>query len=305
MKYGRISAWVRMRFSNSATLALVLALLPVGAKAPGQQEAATHPVELKSQTGAEGQAIPVKQAPVPVPPGPVAPSKIKPAPPTPIAVKKVELGDDENWNPQWDVLIEENLPPELLDGVASRDVKPFCPRFSQLSEADKRAFWAYFFQALAGAEAGLKPTTEVKHTQPEVAVQDTVSHRTVRQEGLLQLTYMDADRYGCDFDWDADKTLPQHDPGKTILQPKNNLVCGIHILKNQLIDLDKPLLWSSSYWSTLRPGTVSYRVFAKQMANVPIACGAHPAATHKSLAPAQVKEAYVNKPPENESAGMQ
>lgn len=279
-------------------------MLPLWAQAPtAQQQTAAQPVELKSQTGAVGQTLPVAQAPVPVPPGPVAPSNIKPAPPTPIAAKKVELGDDENWDPQWDVLIEENLPPELLDGVASRDVKPFCPRFSQLSEPDKRAFWAYFFQALAGAEAGLKPTTEVKHTQPEVAVVDTVSHRTMRQAGLLQLTYMDADRYGCDFDWENDKSLPVHDPGKTILQPKNNLLCGIKILKNQLIDLNKPLLTPTSYWSTLRPGTVSYRVFAKQMANVPMACGAKPAREHKAAEAPQVREAYA-KPPETETAGM-
>src|SRR5947209_5650560 len=196
---------VRMKLSNSAFLGLALAVLPLWAQAPTGQQQTAAPAEQKSQPGAVGQSLPVTQAPVPVPPGPVPPSEIKPAPPTPIAVKKVALGDNHNWDPQWDVVIEENLPSELLDGVASRDVKPFCPRFDKLGDPDKRAFWAYFFQALAGAEAGLKPTTEVKHTQPEVAVLDTVSHRTVRQEGLLQLTYMDADRYGCEFDWEADK----------------------------------------------------------------------------------------------------
>jgi hypothetical protein len=43
---------------------------------------------------------------------------------------------------------------------------------------------------------------------------------------------MDQERYGCDFDWEKDK----NDPAKTILQPKNNLLCGVAILKNQLID---------------------------------------------------------------------
>jgi hypothetical protein len=96
----------------------------------------------------------------------------------------------------------------------------------------------------------------------------------VRSEGLLQLTYEDSERYGCDFDWNHDKSLAAHDPGKTILRPKNNLSCGIRIMKNQLVDLHEPLLTSRSYWSTLRPGTHSYRVFAKQMANAPAACGA-------------------------------
>ena len=157
---------------------------------------------------------------VPVPPGPVPAKEIKPAPPTPIAVKKVELGSDNTWDPQWDVLIEENLPGELMSPQMSKAVHPFCPRFGQLSEADKRAFWAYLFQALAGAEAGLKPTADVKHLDPTVAVRDSVSHRTVRQQGLLQLTYEDSDRYSCNFDWEKDKNLPVGDPDKTILQPE-------------------------------------------------------------------------------------
>jgi hypothetical protein len=90
---------------------------------------------------------------------------------------------------------------------------------------------------------------------------------------LLQLTYEDANRYGCDFNWETDRTLKATDPAKTILQPKNNLECGVKILDQQMIGQHKRLLSRTGYWSTLRPGTVSYRVFAKQMANVPVACG--------------------------------
>jgi hypothetical protein len=201
---------------------------------------------------------------------------IKAAPPTPIAEKKAELGDDETWQPEWDVIVEKALPPEMLSPQVAKAVKPFCPRFNALSEADKRAYWAYFFQALAGAEAGLKPTTDVQHTEPEIAVKDGVTHRMVRSEGLLQLTYMDSERYDCDFDWDRDQELAEHDPDKTILQPKNNLLCGVKILKNQLIDQHKPLLSSTRYWSTLQPGTVSVKVFLNQMANVPAVCGGRP-----------------------------
>lgn len=207
---------------------------------------------------------------------PVAPPEnaaVKQAPPTPMAEQKAELGDDQTWDPEWDVMIEETLPAGLLSSKVPKDVKVFCPQFNSLSLADKRAFWAYFFQALAGAEAGLRTTADVRHTEPEVAVVDSVSHRMVRSEGLLQLTYEDADRYGCDFDWDGDRQLPEHDPDKTILQPKNNLQCGVKILNNQLIDKHKPLLTRSSYWSTLRPGWPGYSTFLKQMANTPQACG--------------------------------
>ena len=214
-------------------------------------------------------------------PAPAQP-EIKAAPATPIAEEKAALGDDRTWNPLWDVFIEEALPPEMLSPAVAKAVKPFCPRFASLSEVDKRTFWAYFFQALAGAEAGLVPTRSVRHMDPELQVRDDVTHRMVRQQGLLQLTYMDQERYGCDFDWEKDKDLDEHDPAKTILQPRNNLLCGVNIIRNQLIEQHKPLLSSTSYFSTLQPGTISIRVFLRQMANVPEPCGA----THHRAKPA-------------------
>ena len=195
----------------------------------------------------------------------------KPAPATPIDVKKAELGGTP-WNPQWDALIEKDIPPEMLSMQVPHDVRRFCPRFYSMSDVDKRAFWAYFFQALAGAEACLDPTTRVRHRRPQDKI-DPVTGRATRQEGLLQLSYQDEKRYGCDFDWEKDKSLKPDDPNKTILQPGNNLECGIKILDNQIIDQHKPLLTRRSYWSTLQPGTYSYRVFEKQMTNPPAACG--------------------------------
>jgi hypothetical protein len=197
---------------------------------------------------------------------------MKSAPPTPIDVKRSELGGPM-WDPAWDRIVEEALPPEMLSAEAGRAARPFCPHFNTIGEADKRAFWAYFFQALAGAEGGLKPTSHVMHSQPEMEVKDQVTGVQGRTEGLLQLAYADQKRYGCDFDWEADRKLRAGDPARTILQPKNNLECGIKILDQELIEQHKPLLSSTEYWSTLQPGTGSYRVFAKQMANVPAACG--------------------------------
>ena len=99
-----------------------------------------------------------------------------------------------------------------------------------MDKADKRVFWAYFFQALVGAEASLNPTTSVRHTEPDVTKRDEVRGTAVRTEGLLQLAYADKCRYGCEFDWEADRKLKPQDPAKTILQPKNNLECGVKIL---------------------------------------------------------------------------
>jgi len=224
------------------------------------------------------------------------PPATKAAPPTPLAVKKAELGDDVTWNPQWDQIVETSIPPEMLSSKVPRDVRRFCPRFYQLEEVDKRAFWAYFFQALAGAEAGLNPRSNVRHTEPEIAVVDDVTHQLVHSEGLLQLTYKDQQRYGCDFDWEVDRHLPPHDPQRTILNPGNNLRCGINILSNQIIDQHKPLFAHTSYWSTLQPGTASFRMFVKQMTNPPAACGLRkPAVTRASADRAEAEVASTNK----------
>lgn len=225
-----------------------------------------------AQPAASQAAAQTTAAKAPLPPAPTADPPVKPAPPTPIAVKKVELGQP-GWDPEWDKTIENALPPEFLTSrKVARDVKPLCPRYGRLSDVDKKQFWAYFFQALAGAEAGLEPTSNVRHNDPAVAVRDPVTKHIARQEGLLQLAYMDTRRYGCDFDWEKDKDLPTKDPENTILQPENNLLCGVKILSNQLITRRWPLLTRKSYWITLQPGTYSFHLFLKQMANVPEVC---------------------------------
>lgn len=189
-------------------------------------------------------------------------------------VLKFGHSSGKTWDPQWDAVVEKGLPPDLLSAQAAKAVHGYCPRIAQESEADKRAFWAYTFQALAGAEAGLDPAVDVHHSQAALAKIDTVSHKPIHQQGLLQLTYEDNDRYGCTFNWEHDHTLPEKDPARLILQPADNLACGVKIMENQIITQDKPLLAHTSYWSTLQPGTVSYPVFQKQMAKVPEACGA-------------------------------
>jgi hypothetical protein len=195
----------------------------------------------------------------------------KSAPPTPIDEKKAEVGGTP-WNPQWDEIIEKALPPAMLSSQVPRGVRRFCPRFYEMGETDKRAFWAYFFQALAGAEAGLNQNTSVRQAGRAGAKPDEVSGRAMRSQGLLQLAYADQTRYGCNFNWEMDRALKANDPAKTILQPKNNLECGVKILFNQIIIQHKPLLSRSGYWSSLHPDGPSYRVFAKQMTNPPTAC---------------------------------
>jgi hypothetical protein len=122
----------------------------------------------------------------------------KPAPPTPIDLKKADLGQ-KVWDPAWDSIVENAIPPAMLSPAVSHDVARFCPRFSSMNDTDRRTYWAYFFQALAGAEAGLNPRARGHHTEPAVAKVDKVTGAAVRSEGLLQLSYGDGKIYGCDF----------------------------------------------------------------------------------------------------------
>ena len=75
------------------------------------------------------------------------------------------------------------------------------------------------------------------------------------------------------------RRFPAKDPDKTILQPRNNLLCGVKIMENQVITKRKPLLTEASYWVTLRPAHPSYQVFLKQMKNVPAVCRVGPRRT--------------------------
>lgn len=203
------------------------------------------------------------------PPTPLNP--VKHAPATPIDKQKAVMGGSV-WNPQWDLIVEDALPPSMLSHEVPRDVRRFCPRFYRMTNTQKRAFWAYFFQALAGAEAGLDPTSHVRHRHALVPM-DHVTHRPLHCEGLLQLAYEDSQRYGCNFNWEADRKLPAGDPNRTILRPKNNLECGVTILVHQIIENHEPIFTRRSYWATLRPGTYSYHLFARQMVSPPEACG--------------------------------
>ena len=242
------------------------------------------------------------------PPPPQAVNRVKPspvtkiAPATPIQVKRVELGGP-TWNPAWDRVIELSLPRAMLSTRVPRDVQRFCPRFYRMSGTNKREFWAYFFQALAAAEAGLNPRANVRHTEPQVAVRDPVTGEMVHSEGLLQLAYEDARRYGCNFNWRRDRELGAHDPARTILNPINNLKCGIKILSHQIIWQHKPLFSPTGYWSTLHPGTLDYRVFAKQMANTPQVCRvpSHELAGQQNIAPASNQPGSAS-PAEEEEA---
>jgi hypothetical protein len=79
-------------------------------------------------------------------------------------------------------------------------------------------------------------------------------------------------------------------------------MCGLRIMENQLVDQHRPLLSNRSYWGTLHPGTAGFRNFAREMANVPVACGARTAHHVRRRAP-DVREASNAPHPGSATAG--
>ena len=55
---------------------------------------------------------------------PPARPEMKPAPKTPLAMKREKLGKP-SWNPEWDRIVEEALPPEMLSASVASGVRPF------------------------------------------------------------------------------------------------------------------------------------------------------------------------------------
>src|SRR6202012_4583893 len=80
------------------------------------------------------------------PPASPPPPAVKIAPSPPLNVQSAGLGGP-TWDKNWDIFIERSLPPAMLTRRVPRDVRRYCPAFYQMNEADKRAWWAYLFQA--------------------------------------------------------------------------------------------------------------------------------------------------------------
>jgi hypothetical protein len=91
----------------------------------------------------------------------------------------------EKGRSRWDAL-KSTTGPDHREGAAGRNaffagprgLPRFCPRFYEMSETDKRTFWAYFFPPLAGAEAGPASVIASQKAPWPRAVKDCCSLRT-------------------------------------------------------------------------------------------------------------------------------
>ena len=171
--------------------------------------------------------------------------------------KKVDASKD--WSTMiYNVIKKEE--PFLLGQNVADDIEIFCPAYRKLSEDSRLNFWGQFFAALAYHESGWSPVSRM--VEKNFTSKDSVTKMQVVSEGLLQLSYQDEKSYGfdCGFDWNKDKELAAKDPKKTILDPYNNLRCGIKIMSAQLKRLRSITLSRNVYWAVLKTGGANTKI---------------------------------------------
>lgn len=150
----------------------------------------------------------------------------------------------------------------LPDGA--QDVQGFCPKFHSLDESHRRAFWIQLIAAIVKYESGFRP--ELRFVEREMGI-DPVTGKQVVSEGLLQLSYQDERTYKskvpagvCDFDYPGDQRYPLKDLRRSILNPENNLVCGLGILDFQIRRHKRIVIAKGAYWAVIKSNSRYSRV---------------------------------------------
>lgn len=195
----------------------------------------------------------------PVTPQP-APIAVVSPPAAPAAPKVYPL---KGWSQDFQDFIIANVSPEMLQFPCPS----FCPKWSSLTDAQKRKMWACILESTSYAESGFNRVDLYMETG--IPGTDPVTGLTIISEGFLQISYGDSQLKGL-FDWVKDKPLFEADIAnrkgraewnalvpRTIHDPLLNLMGGIRIW-TQLIQVNgnEPAMTSigGHYWSTMRPG---------------------------------------------------
>lgn len=131
---------------------------------------------------------------------------------------------------------------------SAQDMDMFCSQYKNLDVDTRQLVWGELFAALAYYESGWNPKSQ--YTETTLGT-DQVTGKPLVSEGLLQLSYTDT-RWAtwCDFDWQHDSKEQTY--ALTILNPKNNLECGIGIMASQIRKNKNITMEKKVYWSTLK-----------------------------------------------------
>lgn len=192
--------------------------------------------------------------------------------------KKIDADDEQNkdfvreviplWEKKsldkksWSEHVYSELPKLGPDLLASnpRDAKIFCPNFENLSESERKQFWAFFISSMVKFESDFNP--KVAYTE---GFKDN-RNKYVISRGLLQISIESSKGYHCKF---ADE--------RELHDPLMNLSCGIKILnhwmkRDQRIASRSGISWKGGarYWSVLRQARkTSYMSIVKWSNDLP------------------------------------
>lgn len=155
-------------------------------------------------------------------------------------------------NKKWTIWVGKVLTNTAAAGLITReppsDIKNFCPKYSYLDKAQKIKFWTQLVAALTYRESNWNPRT--RYPEKSLGI-DPVTKKYVYSEGLMQLSYQDVNNYkeyfNCEFNYKMDLNYEVTDLRRTILNPYNNLRCGILIL-NHLVKEHNKIALNSPYW---------------------------------------------------------
>lgn len=132
------------------------------------------------------------------------------------------------WPDQWNTWLNEALT-DYGQHLLPAKISVLCPRYQQMTDLQRRAFWVLFSATVICNESSFNPNDRYWEKFG------------VWSEGLWQLSYGDERGH---------KRCEISSAKGNILDPRTNLRCGIAILDDQLAN--HPVFYDQSYWSTLR-----------------------------------------------------
>ena len=141
-----------------------------------------------------------------------------------------------------------------------RSMSVMCPKWDKV---DKQPTWLKLWRAVVDCESSFNKYSWMDENMGI----DPVTGKTVRSEGLLQLSYQDAVNYKTPecykIDWSQDSKWGENSPQKTIFNAAINLNCGMSIAKKHLEWGSRWAFPPMAYWACLRQNTNGPAKFKK------------------------------------------
>lgn len=172
----------------------------------------------------------------------------------------------------WSMMTYSIISNEEINLITEKniaDIHEYCSGYKLLNSLEKINFWGQFIAALAFSESSWNPRSQrVESTMGT----DPVTSQQIMSEGLLQLSYQDEKNYriDCGFNWEKDQLLVLNHPGRSILDPFQNLRCGIKIISLRLKKYHSIQVPDKNvYWSVLRRNSKSNALIKKTTQSLP------------------------------------